>query len=63
MTLDDTVQPNEQSRRERPRRRKTLDDVFGDVLPDTTRDERDSSSSAGLSDDWYRENRPPHHDR
>ncbi len=42
--------------------RKLLDDIFGDVLPETTGDERDSSSSdTGHSEQWYRENRPPHH--
>lgn len=42
--------------------RKMLDDIFGDVLPDTTSDERDSGrSGGGYSEEWYRENRPPHH--
>lgn len=41
--------------------RKKLDDIFGDVLPDTTNDEREAGGSAGYSEDWYRENRPPHH--
>ena len=44
-------------------RQDLFDAVFGDVLPTTTRDERDTYSSTGLPDDWYRENRPPHHDR
>lgn len=44
-------------------RRRRIDEIFGDVLPDTTRDERDVDRSSGLPDDWYRENRPPHHDR
>jgi hypothetical protein len=47
--------------------RRRLDEVFGDVLPETTSDERDprASGSAGHSsdDEWYLENRPPHHDR
>lgn len=42
--------------------RKTLDEIFGDVLPDTTNDERDhSSGDGGYSEQWYQENRPPHH--
>ena len=42
--------------------RKLLDEIFGDVLPDTTGDERGSGSSAdGYSEQWYRDNRPPHH--
>lgn len=43
--------------------RRRLDRVFGDVLPDTTSDERDPDRRTGHPDDWYRENRPPHHDR
>ena len=41
--------------------RRLLDEIFGDVLPDTTSDERDQSGEAGYSEQWYRENRPPHH--
>ncbi|MET3805356.1 hypothetical protein ABIB25_002357 [Nakamurella sp. UYEF19] len=52
-------------RHETPQRkidRKALDDIFGDVLPDTTRDERgQDSGSDGYSEQWYRDNRPPHH--
>ncbi len=45
-------------------RRKRLAEVFGDVLPDTTRDERspdapDADESA--SDAWLRHQVPPHH--
>jgi hypothetical protein len=43
--------------------RRTLDAVFGDVLPDTTADERDDHRRSLSTDEWYRENRPPHHDR
>ncbi|GLY35222.1 hypothetical protein Amsp01_012460 [Amycolatopsis sp. NBRC 101858] len=44
-------------------RRRRVDEIFGDVLPETTSDERDPDRRTGLPDDWYRENRPPHHDR
>lgn len=39
-----------------------LEDVFGDVLPDTTSDERDERerADAGDHDEWLQENRPPH---
>ena len=47
---------------ERERRRPTVDEVFGDVLPDTTSDERDQEPP-DQNDDWYERNRPPHHDR
>ncbi|MGW6935632.1 hypothetical protein ACWGE0_36630 [Lentzea sp. NPDC054927] len=44
-------------------RRRRLAEVFGDVLPETTSDERGSASGDGSGDReaWYRENRPPHH--
>ncbi len=35
-----------------------LDNIFGDVLPDTTADERDQSPQEP-ADDWYERNRPP----
>ena len=43
--------------------RRRLDEIFGNVLPDVTRDERpeaaDEPSASG--DEWLRANRPPHH--
>jgi hypothetical protein len=44
---------------ERVRRR--LDDVFGDVLPDVTRDEASDSRDEQPGEEWLRSNRPPHH--
>ncbi|WP_344867595.1 hypothetical protein [Amycolatopsis ultiminotia] len=41
--------------------RRRMDDVFGDVLPETTSDER--GRDRDTPDSWYLENRPPHHDR
>ena len=43
--------------------RRRLADVFGDVLPDVTRDEvaAPDESAGTASDDWLRANRPPHH--
>jgi len=43
---------------ERVRRR--LDEIFGDALPEVTRDERPDAPEPG--DEWLRANRPPHHD-
>ncbi|WP_276320560.1 hypothetical protein [Amycolatopsis suaedae] len=40
-----------------------MDEVFGEVLPDTTSDERDPETRPTDADRWYTENRPPHHDR
>lgn len=52
--------PDDDRRRAKDRK---LDEVFGDVLPDTTSDERDPGTSRAGGEDWYHENRPPHHDR
>ena len=41
--------------------RRRLDEVFGDVLPDVTRDERDEQRP--FNDDALLDDRPPHHDR
>lgn len=41
--------------------RRLLDEIFGEVLPDTTADERDPAGNSGYDEQWYRENRPPHH--
>ena len=45
-------------------RRKRLAEVFGEALPETTKDERDEESStqreAG-TDAWLRAQVPPHH--
>jgi hypothetical protein len=47
------------------KRRRRLAAVFGDVLPETTSDERDADSSATSDDDaqdrWLRGQVPPHH--
>ncbi len=44
-------------------RKKRLARVFGDALPETTRDERDDAASEreSSSDRWLREQVPPHH--
>jgi hypothetical protein len=49
-------------------RRKRLAEVFGDVLPETTRDERDDESAReaadrkeSATDAWLRAQVPPHH--
>ena len=47
---------------EAARRRRLRQQVFGDVLPDVTADERDEPSAEGNgNDDWLRSNVPPHH--
>lgn len=50
-------------------RRRRLAEVFGDVLPDTTSDERDpqekqadrSRRGESVQDAWLRDQVPPHH--
>ena len=46
-------------------RKRRLAKVFGDVLPDTTSDERDHDASSGgaesASDSWLKSQVPPHH--
>ncbi len=45
-------------------RRRRLAEVFGDVLPETTSDERDDGSTEreeSARDTWYRDQIPPHH--
>ncbi|MBJ8340551.1 hypothetical protein JGU71_16800 [Antrihabitans sp. YC3-6] len=43
--------------------RALLAKVFGDVLPDVTRDERNDGDEprSGDGDDWLRSQIPPHH--
>lgn len=43
------------------RRRRRLAEVFGEVLPETTTDERSAEEGGSDRESWYRENRPPHH--
>jgi len=44
-------------------RRRRLAEVFGEVLPDTTSDERDDEPGAeGMARDrWFQDQVPPHH--
>ena len=49
--------------------RRRRDQVFGDVLPESTSDDREqggghdpqTTGEAGRTDAWLRENVPPHH--
>jgi hypothetical protein len=49
-------------RQREPRRRPSVDEVFGAVLPDTTADEREPEPPTDR-ESWYERERPPHHDR
>lgn len=41
--------------------RARLERIFGDVFPDTTADEREYGDSTIASEEWLRNQRPPHH--
>ena len=47
----------------RDQRRRRIAEVFGDVLPDTTSDERDAEDGRDdqSGDSWLRDQVPPHH--
>ncbi len=49
---------SEESDEERRRRRA---EVFGDVLPESTSDDRDPERGEPAGDEWLRSNVPPHH--
>lgn len=42
-------------------RKARLARIFGDVLPETTRDERDERDQGGSLEDWLKSQVPPHH--
>ncbi|HET7690116.1 MAG TPA: hypothetical protein VFK41_07050 [Nocardioidaceae bacterium] len=50
---------DEKARAEKKRRLR--EKVFGDVLPDTTRDERGDEPGEESTDEWLKRNVPPHH--
>ena len=62
--MDDgrVTEPREQPEPTRRPDPKRLGEVFGDVLPETTSDERDPERRRDSGDRWYEENRPPHHE-
>ena len=45
----------------RPIDRARLARIFGDVLPETTRDERGPGEERSGSEEWLRRQVPPHH--
>jgi hypothetical protein len=47
---------------QRADRRRRLAEVFGDTLPEQTRDDTDEPSTrAGEAEEWLRRQVPPHH--
>ena len=59
----ETSEPAETPVETPAQRRRRIEAVFGDVLPDTTSDERDHEApgSGSRDDDWLRAQVPPHH--
>lgn len=43
------------------KRRRRLDEIFGNDLPDLTKDESDQGHR-NIPKDWYEVNRPPHYE-
>ena len=63
---DQPAPPDPREREPEWQRRRRLEAVFGDVLPETTSDERDPETAADAStedagDRWLRAQVPPHH--
>ena len=63
MSDERSPQPSEPGEQEQDwERRRRLAEAFGEVLPDTTADERDDSPGRERgADTWLREQVPPHH--
>ncbi|WP_278261360.1 hypothetical protein [Nocardia sp. AG03] len=61
MTTSDSTSPEQRdAARRKAAEALRLARIFGDVLPETTRDERGSEHS-GDNDEWLRAQVPPHH--
>lgn len=43
------------------KRKARLAAIFGDVVPDSTGDDRDEQGSGGTSEEWLKRQVPPHH--
>ena len=43
------------------KRKARLAAIFGDVLPESTADDRDEQRSGGTSEEWLKRQVPPHH--
>jgi hypothetical protein len=52
---------SDESRQQEWKRRARLARIFGDVLPETTADERDPRDGEQDSEGWLKSEVPPHH--
>lgn len=55
-TPEDELTPQE-----RAARRRRLAEVFGDVLPEQTRDDASERTDESSSEEWLKRQVPPHH--
>ncbi|MFE3543450.1 hypothetical protein ACFXK0_10780 [Nocardia sp. NPDC059177] len=62
MPTPDSTSPRDQDEvRRKAAEALRLARIFGDVLPDTTGDERGEQSRRSDNDEWLRSQVPPHH--
>lgn len=61
MTDEPTERPDALTAEERAAQARRLAEVFGDVLPEQTSDDRDPDQPTGYGDAWLRAQVPPHH--
>ena len=61
MTDEPVDRPDALTAEERAARARRLAEVFGDVLPEQTSDDRDPDEPSGDGDAWLRAQVPPHH--
>ena len=61
MTDTPAERPDALTPEERAARVRRLAEVFGDVLPEQTSDDRDPNEPTGDGDAWLRAQVPPHH--
>ena len=60
--VDESATEDESATLERARRRRRLDSIFGEVLPDSTTDDRSPDAGSGSSRDAeLQRDVPPHH--
>jgi hypothetical protein len=55
-------EPSSEPSPDKVHKARRLAEIFGDVLPESTSDDRDAQTAHRGDDSWYTENRPPHHD-
>lgn len=62
MTSEDDARPAPPlTAEERAARKRRLDAVFGDVVPEQTSDDRGEEASTRANEEWLKRQVPPHH--